>query len=189
MSVEPITNPPPSVHYYGADKRGKHTKRHARPGEWEEIYFEKLREGYAKTSAAALAGVAPDTPNGRRIGDAEFREKEIIAYNFGTANVYEKRAQERIADNEKPADRVLTHMLGHRGITSTQKIEMSGGVDVNVTHNLFPIEKLPLALRVIMLACLDGWELPPELESEMLRMAPVMEMKRITNGNGKEDEK
>lgn len=170
----------------GAEFKASDRKKYAKAGAWEETYFSLLRQAYSYNSAAAKSGINPSTVYKRRQYDQEFAEQEAIAYHEGT-HWYETQAQHRITDKDKPGDRVLNHMLGYRGITPKQQIELSGSVGVQ--HSLLPVDKLPLTLCRMIQAVLSGtWDLSPELESEILAQLPAPEVKLISSQSGSRSE-
>jgi hypothetical protein len=92
-------------------------RRRARPGQWEEAYFEAMRLGHTKASAAGLAGVSERAVYNRAKTDAEFAEAAEIAYHCGTGELM-KIAYERITDRAPGSDRLLIHLLSARGVTA-----------------------------------------------------------------------
>jgi hypothetical protein len=104
------------------------TRVRARKGEWEEIYFAALRTGaYSKKTSAAIAGVSEQAPYKRAKEDPEFAEREDIAYGIGVS-VWEDIAMERATDGNVrcPPDKVITYMLGVKGLNPKHIVETSG---------------------------------------------------------------
>lgn len=104
---------------------------------WQEAYFEALRRGHTKASAAGIAGVAERTPYSRAERDEEFAEAEQVAYQAGTAALVDV-ALARIADPKRPGDVILKHLLSVRGISEKTLHEHSGpdGGPIDTTVDL-----------------------------------------------------
>lgn len=160
LPVRPTPDPSmttPGVPIPARSDRGR-PPRHT----WHETYFEGLRRGYTKEVAAAYAGVSRSSVWQAAKRDPDFAEKQEIATGIGTAWLMDV-ARARITDKYNPGDRILTHLLSHRGINARQIIEhqgadggpiqtesMSGGASAAL-----PLHRLPLELRRQIMVELD----------------------------------
>lgn len=143
-------------------------------GVWEEPYFEALRAGHTKSSAAGIADVAARTVYSRAERDPEFAQQEEIAYNAGTAVMMEI-AFARITDRKNPGDRVLTHLLACRGVNPKQVHEVTGrdGGPIDIQHSVVPVERLSPRLQRAILKEME--EIAAEEATSARQLAAVNE--------------
>ena len=128
----------------------------ARKGEWEAAYFDALARGHVKASAAGIAGVSERCVYKRAKADAEFADREWIAYHLGTAALM-KIALERVRDPVRPSDTILIHLLSVRESDHKRGIEHSppdrGSAEAQDT---IPFDKLSLETRRRIVAELEA---------------------------------
>jgi len=126
------------------------------PGEWEELYFQFLCEGKTREVAAALAGVTRQAPFLRRKSDVYFAEMEYASVQMGTADLLND-ARDVIKERARGYERVLIHLLSHRGVNAKTIVETSGPnggpQQVNVTGGVggvgaFDIDAIPMPIDV-----------------------------------------
>lgn len=132
--------------------------RRARTGEWEKAYFDALSCGHIKATAAGIAGVSERCVYKRAREDAEFADRERIAYHLGGAALM-KIALDRVRDPVHPSDSVLIHLLAMRGIDRKRVIEHSPppGLAIASQHTI-PMDKLSLDTRRRVVAELEAIE-------------------------------
>jgi hypothetical protein len=135
---------------------GKH--RRARKGEWEAAYFDALTRGHVKASAASIAGVSERAVYKRAKEDAEFAERECIAYHLGSAALM-KIALERVRDPVRPSDTILIHLLSVREADHKRVVQHTppdrGSVEA---EDMIPFDKLSLETRRRIVAELEAIE-------------------------------
>lgn len=161
---------------YKSLHKGKSTvqvrvRTRAIPGTWEELFLRGLRRGYTYEAAAGFAGVRVDATKKKRNRDPDFAAAVEVAYNRGTARLQDL-ADARMRDKYNPADRVLTHMLSSRGITSRQIIEHQGQdggpVQIESSNPQLSFDKviaqLPIEQREQLLIAIEKLEQKVKLE-------------------------